>query len=163
MSVPKIISSLSFVHYNPELLFGFNSQERQKRLVNLGLVVLVDPWQGEDADPGEGDQGQAGHQSAQVAHQVHSQCKLREAKRSLRWYICVRIPTLADSTMFSTRMMALRAASRPLTRAPAFSTALVSLASGIWMSTSRNAWWGKVQIRATFQIAKLSAFFCLSK
>lgn len=51
-------------------------QKRQKRLVNLGLVVLVDPWQGEDADPGEGNQGQASHQSAQVAHPVHAQRKL---------------------------------------------------------------------------------------
>ena len=54
----------------------FHSQKRHKRLINLGLVVLVDPWQGEDPDPGEGDQGQAGHQGAQVAHQVDAHAAL---------------------------------------------------------------------------------------
>ena len=79
-----------------------------------------------------------------------------------RWsscHICLWILTLADSTTFSTRMMALRAASSPLMRAPAFSTTLVSWASGIRMSTSRNAWWGKVQIRVSFNIVKASKLF----
>ena len=153
----KIIKFLNFSKNHPcfFLRFGSNSQKRQKCLVNLGLVVLVDPWQREDADPGQGDQGQAGHQGAQVAHQVHAQSKLGEARWS-RYHICLWILTLADSTTFSTRMMALRAASSPLMRAPAFSTALVSWASGIRMSTSKNAWCGKVQIRVSFNIVKVA-------
>ena len=65
----------------------FHSQKRHKRLINLGLVVLVDPWQGEDPDPGEGDQGQAGHQGAQVAHQVHAHCKLKRGEVELPNYL----------------------------------------------------------------------------
>ena len=58
--------------------------EREQRLVNLLLVISVDAGRGEGGDPGEGDQGEAIEDGADIGQQIHGHGELKHKAMYLR-------------------------------------------------------------------------------
>merc|ERR1711934_184975 len=51
--------------------------EGQNGVIDLLLVVSVDPGSGENSNPAEGDNGEAVHDGAKVSEEIHGNSKLQ--------------------------------------------------------------------------------------